>query len=183
MKATIVVGSAREEGNTEAQSQSAADALRESGFEVEILRPYRMDIRHCEGCNRCMEEMSCHINDDMQVIYDAFDESDLFILATPVYFSGPSSIIKQVIDRFQCRWVSVDEPESSKGVALMSNGGSRNPRFESVISVARAFAFGTRCRWLGESLVEGTDDNDISRVSKEGYRFGLSLANMFRDND
>ncbi len=175
MKAAIIVGSARKGGNTDVQSQSVAEALAEKGFEVDTIYPSDLRIAHCNGCNKCVTSGRCHIGDDMQVIYDSFDDSDLFILATPVYFSGPSSIIKQVIDRFQCRWGSVDEPESSKYVALLCNGGSRNPRFENVISIARAFAFGTRCRWAGECIVDSTDIADVSKCAKPSYKFGIEL--------
>lgn len=179
MKATIIVGSARKGGNTDVQCQSVSEALAECGFETEILYPSTMSIHHCNGCNRCVNDGECCINDDMQVIYDAFDSSDLFILSTPVYFSGPSSIIKQLIDRFQCRWSSVDEPQNSKFVALLSNGGSRNPRFENVISIARAFAFGTRCKWAGECIVDSTDE-DSSKCAKPSYKFGLELADKIK---
>lgn len=182
MKAAIIIGSARKEGNTEAQAQSIAESLSEEGFEVDIIRPSELQIQHCIGCNKCVEDGSCHLGDDMQVIYDAFDDSDLFILATPVYFSGPSSIMKQVIDRFQCRWQSIDEPVMQKTVALISNGGSRNPRFENVISIARAFAFATRCRWGGECLVDSTDENDISKSAKAGYKFGKQLIEEIRED-
>lgn len=182
MKATFIVGSAREGGNTEEQCLAAADALKEKGFDVDIIYPSSLDICHCDGCNECMNSGSCIIDDDMKMIYDAFDDSDLFILATPVYFSGPSSIIKQVIDRFQCRWRSVDDPMSPKYVALICNGGSRNPRFENVISIARAFAFGTRCKWAGECMVDSTDLTDVSKAAKEAYKFGLILADDIEGN-
>ena len=175
MKARIIVGSARKGGNTDVQSQSVAEALTERGFEVETIYPSDLKISHCTGCNKCIADGRCHIGDDMQIIYDAFDDSDLFILATPVYFSGPSSIIKQVIDRFQCRWASVDEPETSRYVALLCNGGSRNPRFENIISIARAFAFGTRCKWAGECIVDSTDIDDVSKCAKPSYKFGIEL--------
>ena len=175
MKAAIIVGSARKGGNTDVQSQSVAEALTEKGFEVETIYPSDLRIAHCNGCNRCITDGRCRTGDDMQIIYDAFDDSDLFILATPVYFSGPSSILKQVIDRFQCRWGSVDEPETSRYVALLCNGGSRNPRFENIISIARAFAFGTRCRWAGECITDSTDIDDVSKCAKPAYKFGIEL--------
>lgn len=176
MKASIIVGSARIGGNTDVQSQSTAEALTEKGFEVDIIYPSKLGILHCNGCNKCITEGDCHLGDEMQVVYDAFDDSDLFILATPVYFSGPSSILKQVIDRFQSRWASVDEPEIPKYVALLCNGGSRNPRFENVISIARAFAFGTRCKWAGECIADSTDIDDVSKCAKPAYKFGLELC-------
>lgn len=181
MKAAVILGSGKANGNTEIQCQSFADALRENGFSVDIIRLSELSVRHCDGCNRCIDSGICCISDDMQVVYDAFDDCNVFVLATPVYFSGPSSLLKQVIDRFQCRWVSEDEPQSGRCVALLCNGGSKNPRFENVISICRAFAVATRSRWIGESLVEGTDDNDVSVLSKSAYRFGVSVADMMKE--
>ncbi|MDD4245209.1 MAG: flavodoxin family protein [Candidatus Methanomethylophilaceae archaeon] len=176
MKATLIVGSARKEGSTEIQCEALADALGEEGFDVSVIRPYDMDIRHCTGCNRCFTEGKCHIKDDMHVIYDAVRDTDLIVLGTPVYFSGPSSIIKQVIDRFQLYWHTEDDEPPKKYVALVSTGGSRNPRFENVTSICRAFAFSINAKWGGESLVENTDGEDISPAGKEAYRFGKALA-------
>ncbi|MCQ2056370.1 MAG: flavodoxin family protein [archaeon] len=177
MKATILVGSAQKGGNTDEQCRAIADALEENGFDVCVVYPFNMNIKHCDGCNKCMISGSCHIDDDMKTIYDLFDDSDLFVISTPVYFSSLSSIIKQVIDRFQCRWASIDDPLVSKYIALICNGGSRNPRFENIISVARTFAFGTRRIWAGECLVDSTDLIDVSKLAKEAYKFGFILAN------
>ena len=87
MKAVIIVGSARKGGNTDVQSQSVSEALTEKGFDVETIYASDLRIAHCNGCNKCIADGRCHTKDDMQIIYDAFDDSDLFILATPVYFS------------------------------------------------------------------------------------------------
>lgn len=178
MKATIIIGSARVNGNTDTQCSSLSDALTENGFDVEIIRPSKLSIAHCNGCNKCVDSEECVINDDMQVIYDAFEDSDLFILATPVYFSGPSSILKQVIDRFQCKWKSIDEPKTNKYVALVANGGSRNPRFENIISICRAFTISVRSNWAGECLYDNCDDSDTSNMSSEAYRFGEQLSKI-----
>lgn len=176
MKAALIVGSARKEGNTEIQCEALANALSEEGFEVKVIRPYEMDIRHCTGCNRCFTEGRCYIKDDMHVIYDAVEESDLIVLGTPVYFSGPSSILKQVVDRFQLYWhLDEDEPRR-KTVALVSTGGSSNPRFENVTSICRAFTMSINAKWGGESLVENTDGEDVSPAGKNAYRFGKTLA-------
>ncbi|NLL94599.1 MAG: flavodoxin family protein [Thermoplasmatales archaeon] len=176
MKATLIVGSGRMGGNTEIQCEAVADALAEDGFEVEIIKPYWMDIEHCSSCDRCFSEGRCHIDDDMGIIYDAFDSSELIVLGSPVYFSGPSSIIKQVIDRFQLFWHRNQEERTGKTIALVSSGGSSNPRFESIISICRAFALTLNAKWGGECLVENTDVWDTSNVAKEAYRFGKILS-------
>ena len=79
-------------------------------------------------------------------------------------------------DRFQLHWHTEEDEPSKKYVALVSTGGSRNPRFENVTSICRAFTFSINAKWGGESLVENTDGEDISRAGKEAYRFGKTLA-------
>lgn len=175
MKATIIVGSAKKEGNTYMQSQCVAKALSEKKFDVNLIYPSILRIEHCSNCNKCMIKGYCCISDDMRIIYDAFDLSDLFILATPVYFSGPSSIIKQVIDRFQCKWISINGSKKSRYVALLCNGGSKNTKFESVVSISKSFAFGTHSEWAGEYLVSNTDIDDLSKYAKSLYQFGEKL--------
>lgn len=175
MKATIIVGSAKKEGNTYVQSQGVAKALSEKKLDVNLIYPSILRIQHCNNCNKCMTKGYCCMNDDMRIIYDAFDVSDLFILATPVYFSGPSSIIKQVIDRFQCKWVSIHDSKKSRYIALICSGGSKNTKFENVISIAKAFAFGTNSEWAGEYLVSNTDVNNLSKYTRSLYQFSDEL--------
>ena len=43
------------------------------------------------------------------------------------------------------------------------------------MSIARAFAFGTRCRWAGECIVDSTDIDDVSKCAKPSYKFGVEL--------
>ncbi|MCQ2053255.1 MAG: flavodoxin family protein [archaeon] len=175
MKVTILVGSARKEGNTDVQCQYIAGALTEKELDVNLIYPSTLKIRHCNNCNKCMIDGHCYMNDDMRIIYGAFDESDLFILATPVYFSGPSSIIKQVIDRFQCKWTSINNSEKRRCIALLCSGGSKNTNFENVVSIAKAFAFGTHSEWAGEYLISNTDIDDLSKYAKSLYQFSNKL--------
>ena len=43
----------------------------------------------------------CVIRDDMDDIYPLLEDADELIVAAPVYFAGPSSQLKAVLDRFQ----------------------------------------------------------------------------------
>lgn len=52
----------------------------------------------------CMHKMpgSCAIKDDMDRIYPHFKESDIFVMATPVYVDTMSAQMKAVMDRCIC---------------------------------------------------------------------------------
>ena len=71
MKALILCGSGNREGFTNAMCQGAERALSSDGWDVDVLRPYDMDVRHCNGCLGCRKDGRCVIDDDMGEVYSA----------------------------------------------------------------------------------------------------------------
>ena len=96
----IICGSAGRGGVTETMCQTAADAIRSRGQDAMIVIPSEMRIEHCRGCDSCSDG-PCVIDDDMHRLYRLFAESDFLMLATPLHFSGPSSLTKTVMDRLR----------------------------------------------------------------------------------
>ena len=105
----IICGSAGRGGVTETMCQTAADVIRSRGQDAMVVFPSEMRIEHCRGCDSCSEG-PCVIEDDMHRLYRLFAESDFLMLATPLHFSGPSSLTKTVMDRFQTYWHGKDLP-------------------------------------------------------------------------
>lgn len=165
-KALILCGSARMNGITDIMCREAARELEARGYESIIIR-VTDDVAHCRNCGLCIDGQ-CAIDDDMSQIYAEFSEADLLVLATPIHFSGPSSLIKTAIDRFQPYWFDRDSPHPSMVMGLMC-GGSDRPEFRPTVSVFRAFSAMLGMRWLGHLEIPGTDrmrDDDIGpRVS------------------
>jgi len=154
-KATIVCGTADRDGVTSSMCLAAQEELENRGFEVLLLRPSEMDIGHCMDCRRCSGGR-CIIDDDMAAVYDAFSDSDIFIIATPIHFSGPSSIAKMVMDRFQPYWYDRTLPHPARCLALMC-GGSKEPNFDITEKVVRAFCLTTGMEYGGSLRIAGTD--------------------------
>lgn len=72
-----------------------------SDVELEIFDIARRDVTGCNGCDFCKDSDGCIIEDDMEYLEEMIDAADRIILATPVYFAGPTSQMKAVIDRLQ----------------------------------------------------------------------------------
>lgn len=185
MKVLFITGSGRRDGITSSLCGIAASAMPDA--DVTILRPHSMNIYHCTGCGSCSVNGKCVIGDDMQKIYEAVDENDLIVLATPVYFSGPSSVIKQVIDRFQAVWAGgrkdrPGEDTTKRYAALICAGGRPSPEFDGVVSTSRTFASVIGAEWVGEFLIGGTDGSaEISKDAADGvFRFGRTIAERSR---
>ena len=99
MKAIGVVGSPRKNGNTEIITEHTLKAIAEEGIETELMSLAGLDIRYCNACERCREEESCPINDDLFPLYTRIKEADAIILASPVYYGSATALIKAFMER------------------------------------------------------------------------------------
>jgi multimeric flavodoxin WrbA len=70
------------------------------GSQIETLYLGGLNIRECDGCHVCWKGKPCSKHDDMLDIYRKIIESDAIIFGTPVYWYGPTALMKAFIDRF-----------------------------------------------------------------------------------
>ena len=99
MKAIGIVGSPRENGNTELLTAHTLKAIAEEGLDTELIRLAGLEIKPCNACMLCQEEEQCPIKDDLFPIYLKMKEADSIILASPVYFGSATALIKALIER------------------------------------------------------------------------------------
>jgi multimeric flavodoxin WrbA len=95
-----VVGSPRKGGNTEILVSKIAEGARAGGAQVELIHLGDLQIRECDGCHACWRGRPCSKEDDMRPIYAKIAASDAIVFATPVYWYGPTALMKAFIDRF-----------------------------------------------------------------------------------
>lgn len=102
-KITVFRGSPRKNGNTNALTDAVVDQL---GFDnsavVQSFNLYDMDIRPCTACRHCQQDwttISCAQQDDMDQIFQSVRESDLLILASPIYSWYCTPPMKAMLDR------------------------------------------------------------------------------------
>ena len=99
-KILTVVGSPRRNGNTHILVSKVAEGARAKDAEVDELFLGDFTIRECDGCHVCWKMDECIKNDDMLAIYRKIIRSDVIIFGTPVYWYGPTALMKGFIDRF-----------------------------------------------------------------------------------
>ena len=175
MKALIICGS-REGGFTSEMCRSFSKGLAVRGISSDMIFPIEMNIGHCTGCGDCSKDGKCIISDDMSIIDEAFENSGLLVLASPVHFSGPSSIIKTVIDRFQPVWFT-DKRHPAFAAALLSGGGPA-PAFSHSVSIFKALSNTAEMEWLGHLGISGTDEKEIGDVSDPSFEYGKDIGSV-----
>jgi multimeric flavodoxin WrbA len=100
MKLLAVMGSPRKNGNTDILLSHLVDGAKAAGADVETVRLGEISIRECDGCHACWRGRDCSKDDDMRRLYPKIMAADVLVLGTPVYWYGPTALMKAFIDRF-----------------------------------------------------------------------------------
>jgi multimeric flavodoxin WrbA len=95
-----VIGSPRRKGNTHILVSRILEGATSEGAVVEHLLLRDLKILECDGCHACWKGRRCSKNDDMIGVYSKIAESDALVFGTPVYWYGPTALMKGFIDRF-----------------------------------------------------------------------------------
>lgn len=100
-KIVILNGSPRKKGNTSALVRAFTEGAESSGNTVTEFFLDGMDIHGCKGCfgGHSSRECPCVQKDDMDKIYPAVRESEVIVLASPLYYWNMSGQLRTAIDR------------------------------------------------------------------------------------
>ena len=95
-------GSPRVHGNSAIVSGMLSESLQASPARVSVMRLHEMKIKPCTDCRSCKSGLlECITRDDMRWLSGALERSAYIIFVTPVYWFGPTSQTKLVIDRLR----------------------------------------------------------------------------------
>ena len=134
MKALVLMGSPRKNGNTAALLKPFCKEVEDGGAEVETVWLYDKDIRPCVACRSCQRDWSvfgCAQQDDVQEIFDKVLTCDLLVLATPIYSWYCTPPMKALLDRLvygMNKFYGAEKGPSlwaGKAVALLTTCGYR----------------------------------------------------------
>jgi len=168
-KVVAINGSPRmDKGNTSLILTPFLEGMREAGADVELFYTKKLKIRPCQGNWKCVHETPgvCYQQDDMQMLHPKLLEADIWVFATPVYVSGMTGPLKNLIDRIliplgAAQTEIVDGhsrhkmPEDMKRgkIVLVSNSGywERN-NFDLLIEQMKAIAAHAEWEYAGSLI-------------------------------
>ena len=177
-----VMGSPRRNGNTHILVSKIVEGARANGAVVDELFLGELNISECDGCYACWKGRQCSKNDDMRAIYPAIIQSDVIIFGTPVYWYGPTALMKAFIDRF----VYFNCPENRQKIKGLS-AALAIPFEEDDLDTAggvveffqKSLAY-LEIKLLGQIIVPGVGEKGAIRSKPESlqqaYDLGRKLA-------
>jgi len=95
-----IVGSPRRGGNTEILVDEALRGAQEAGAQTEKVILSTLQIGPCRGCDACGKTGRCVQQDDLPALLERMEQSQVWVLGTPVYYWGPTAQFKAFVDRW-----------------------------------------------------------------------------------
>lgn len=179
-KIVILNGSPRRKGNTSALVQAFTEGAESSGHTVTGFFLNGMDIHGCRGCfgGHSSRRCPCVQQDDMDQIYPAVKDSDVVVLATPLYYWNMSGQTRTAVDRLFAL-------EEGDGNLLRGHGrasallmAAEGHGFEDVLQYYDHLMEHLHWKNLGHVLAGGNGDvGDIEGKPElqEAYELGRSI--------
>lgn len=99
MQVLGISGSMREDGNTATLVRAVLDAVAQAGIRTEYISLAGKAIGPCIGCERCMKENFCTVQDDWDAIAERMLEAQVVVLGSPTYYYDVNGQTKNFIDR------------------------------------------------------------------------------------
>ncbi len=167
MKRIIILnGAARKNGNTAALVKAFMDGAKSTRKTVREFYLTDMNICGCVGCESCGKSARsgspCAQLDDMREIYEAFEQADAVVFASPVYFWTITGVLKTTADRLYAELRHLGYGGFPRESALLMTAGGSD--YSQAVTWYRTFE--KNLGWKNRGEVLGTGK------IKEAYRLG-----------
>jgi len=152
-----IAGSPRKHGNTHVLVGHILQGAAEAGAEGELVFLADRTVGECDGCHACWQRKACPKADDMNDLYPRIGGSDAIVFGTPVYWYGPTALMKALIDRLVYFNCPENRPKiRGKAAALAIPFEEESPQAaEPVVAFFRRCLDYLEMRLVGQILVPG----------------------------
>lgn len=111
MKVIVINGSPRTGGNCDALCDMFLKGAKEAGCETEKVNLANLKLSPCTACYACRKTGKCIQKDGMDELLEKLIQSDVILLATPVYFYSMDAQMKMFIDRCLPRYQEIKDKD------------------------------------------------------------------------
>ncbi len=104
MQVMAINGSARKNGNSATMLKHAIRGGQDAGAETQLINLYELNYRGCTGCVSCKllggkSFGRCAQRDDLSGVLNKVIDSDVLLVATPIYFNDVTGEVRSFLER------------------------------------------------------------------------------------
>lgn len=176
MKILVLNGSPRKHGNTMKMIETFQEGAMSVGHQVNVVNVAYQKISGCLACEYCHQKENgiCVQKDDMQNIYTLLKETEMLVIASPIYYHGITGQLKCAIDRLYAVLYPKEVVKSLKKVAMILSSGDPDMYDGAMFSYKGDFLNYLGLKNMGVYTAYG-DENGSEIKLKELRNFGISL--------
>ena len=139
------------------------EILEAAGHEVEEYHVGRMKIAGCMGCEYCHTkgEGRCVQKDDLEKILPAYEEADMIVFASPIYYFAMTAQMEAAIQRVYC----IGKPRRATKAALLLSSGSPGV-YDGAIAQFKAYTGYTRIENAGIITAHGAENKSAAKLAE-----------------
>jgi multimeric flavodoxin WrbA len=160
MKIIALIGSPRKNGNTDIMADELLRGASDFGASVDKIYLDDFYIRPiAEVCDKAAEREDTRSDDDFPALLEKFLDSNIIVMATPVYWFGFSAQLKCFIDRLSSYFRKPPYAQRFDGkgyIVLCAYGRSEEFNEKSVTEPAKFTAETLRGHYLGDVCASNT---------------------------
>lgn len=190
MKVCGIIGSPKKNGNVDLLVSQVLNGVSSRGGETGKIYLNDLSIKPCQSCGVDPYPKYCLFDDDMKIVYDALQSSDVIVLGSPVYFDTVSAQVKLMIDRSNCLTPYVKRPDGTwgferrlkkrkKGVFVAVAGPDQE--FNTILTTVKGFFYWANIE-LVETLLYRNDSNELGGIKnnkkrmRQAFEVGVRIA-------
>jgi multimeric flavodoxin WrbA len=136
---TVITGSPRAGGNSEALAKAFVEGAREAGHGVFLFESGKKKLAPCLACDNCFSQgQACVADDDFNELAPVLEKADAIVLATPLYWFTFTSQIKIVIDKLYAFLIAQRELKIKEAVLLVCAETGNVEDFQGIITTFKS---------------------------------------------
>lgn len=101
MSKILIINGSQRKKNTFKVLQEVANYF--DKYDIEIISISDYNVEACTGCENCLRNGICNINDEANIILNKMIEADGIIIGSPIYLRHIPGSLKNIFDR-GCSW-------------------------------------------------------------------------------
>ncbi|AOY75035.1 flavodoxin family protein [Clostridium formicaceticum] len=191
LKVLAIVGSPRKGKNNDTLVDYMLKGIaydKKRPVSIEKFYADKMHVASCKACEGCGRKKGCVLKDDMNSLYQKFDEADIVIISSPLYFNSVSSQLKAIIDRNQAIWSSkyilndslINKDKRRLGYFICTAGMPDEPNlFDATLPIMELFFKSINTIHEGNFFVPNVDQQPIMEdeaMLQKVHALGVELA-------
>ncbi len=177
MNIVMLTGSPRKNGNSAYLADQFSKGAQESGHSVFRFDCALNKVAGCLACNSCGMDGPCVLNDDFNIVRPHLLAAEAVVFATPMYYFGISSQMKQVIDRFFAINGQI-KGKPIKSAFLMTYADTSAKESEPMLQHYRAIVKYLGWQDAGTVVASGVWNAGAVRntpYAEDAYRLGMNI--------